>query len=158
MYIVTLKNINSIDTKSSEMKQKVALDINGKEMCSSMECIAKIVKQFILINIVMWTPTFLESLLRTWFCVKSPEWVVLFLFFLGQAHGVIRNMLNVKLVQTDSRGRTNGQSLWPGSHRKNDGTIHPTLPVPAESTSKSDQDKLFVKSRIVAKLFKLDKK
>ncbi|KAJ9596736.1 hypothetical protein L9F63_012242 [Diploptera punctata] len=57
------------------------------------------VKHSILSSVAMWTPTLVETLLRLWFCISTPQWLTTLLFMLAQIHAIIRNSLNVRLVR-----------------------------------------------------------
>ncbi|PSN41955.1 hypothetical protein C0J52_06430 [Blattella germanica] len=80
-----------------EVKPSTAAE-SGLEVACTMQPTA--VKHSLLASVILWTPTLVETLLRAWFCVISPEWLTTLLFVLAQAHAIIRNFLNVRLART----------------------------------------------------------
>ncbi|KAJ4433861.1 mucin-3B-like isoform X2 [Periplaneta americana] len=108
IFVATHKSLNMKETdgkvKPTEEPSTTRQDTTEILSCNmhlaKMISASKTVKQFIITSILLWTPTFIETLLRVWFCVNTPEWLITLLFLLGQTHTIIRNVLNIRLIRS----------------------------------------------------------
>jgi hypothetical protein len=107
IYVATDKNlttIQSLEVKSTEepstTEEKRANETACNMHLARMGSAPKMVKHFITTSTLLWTPTFVETLLRVWFCINTPEWLTTLLFVLSQANAIIRNALNLRLIRS----------------------------------------------------------
>jgi hypothetical protein len=132
-----LTMIRSLEVKPNEIPSTTAEEKDATETACNMHLArmvsaSKTVKHFITTSTLLWTPTFVETLLRVWFCINTPEWLTILLFILGQANTIIRNALNVRLIR---------------SHACR-GTVQP-LQVEQDKTNSNIPTKLFTKVKAV---------
>lgn len=100
-----LTTIQSLEVKPNEVPSTTAEQKDITEMAcnkhlAKMVSATKTVKHSITSSTLLWTPTFVETLLRVWFCINTPEWLTTLLFILGQVNTIIRNALNVRLIRS----------------------------------------------------------
>lgn len=113
IHVATDKNLTMI--QSLEVKPSVepttTEEINATETACNMHLARMVsasntVKHLITTSTLLWTPTFVETLLRVWFCFNTPSWLTTLLFILGQASTIIRNALNLHLVRSHTCNAT----------------------------------------------------
>jgi hypothetical protein len=108
IYAATDKNltmIQSLEIITNEVPPTTAEHKDTTETACNMHLArmvsaTKTVKHFITTSTLLWTPTFVEILLRVWFCINTPQWLTTLLFILGQVNTIIRNGLNVRLIRS----------------------------------------------------------
>lgn len=122
---------NEVPSTTAEQKDAMETACNNMHL-QRMVSTSKTVKHFITTSTLLWTPTFVETLLRVWFCVNTPEWLTTLLFILGQANTIIRNALNVRLIRSHACS----------------GTVQP-LQVEQGKTNSNIPTKLFTKVKAV---------
>jgi len=83
-------------TTQQKNATKTACNMHLERMVSA----CKTVKYIITTSTLLWTPTLIETLLRVWFCIDTPEWLTTLLFVLGQVNTIIRNALNVRIIRS----------------------------------------------------------
>jgi len=81
-------------------QQKNATETACNMHLARMVSACKTVKYNITTSTLLWTPTLIETLLRVWFCIDTPEWLTTLLFVLGQVNTIIRNALNVRMIRS----------------------------------------------------------
>jgi hypothetical protein len=103
--VATDKNLTMIQSHKVEPTEEPTT--TNQENASETAChmhiarmvlTCKTVKHIITTSTLLWTPTFIETLLRVWFCIDTPEWLTTLLFVLGQVNIIIRNALNVRMI------------------------------------------------------------
>ena len=105
--VVTDKNLTMLNSHEVEpteeqptTKQKNATERACNMHLARMVSACKTVKHIITTSTLLWTPTLIETLLRVWFCIDTPEWLTTLLFVLGQVNTIIRNALNVRMIRS----------------------------------------------------------
>lgn len=108
IYFATDKNLTmmqSLEVKRIEEPTTTAEEKDATETACTMHLTrmisaANTVKHLITTSTLLWTPIFVETLLRVWFCFNTPRWLTTLLFVLGQTNTIIRNALNLQLVRS----------------------------------------------------------
>nr|CAD7586337.1 unnamed protein product [Timema genevievae] len=144
MYIKTNRIYDSVRKPETEESEPSSSSENKNEECKlKIRAINKTLKQFILVSVILWTPSLVETLLRVWFCVNIPGTLSTVLFALAQFHGIVRNILNIKLARIYTKGAVSS-GICRGVVK--DGTIHPKTDKTEEgerrnsgATSRSDR-------------------
>jgi len=105
--VATHKNLTMLHSHEVEpteeqptTQQKNATETACNMHLARMVSACKIVKYIITTSTLLWTPTLIETLLRVWFCIDTPEWLSTLLFVLGQVNTIIRNALNVRMIRS----------------------------------------------------------
>jgi hypothetical protein len=105
--VATHKNLTMMQSHEVEpteepttTKQKNATETACNMHLVRMVSACKTIKCIITTSTLLWTPTFIETLLRVWFCTDTPEWLTALLFALGQVNTIIRNALNVQMIRS----------------------------------------------------------
>lgn len=105
--VATHKNLTMLHSHEIEptkeqptTQQKNATETACKMHLARMVSACKTVKYIITTSTLLWTPTLIETLLRVWFCIDTPEWLTTLLFVLGQVNTIIRNALNVRMIRS----------------------------------------------------------
>jgi hypothetical protein len=108
MYVITDKKltmIQSFDVKPTDEPTTTADEKDATNTACNMH-LAKMVsasntvKHLITTSILLWTPIFVEILLRVWLCLHTPQLLTTLLFVLGQANTIIRNAMNLQLIRS----------------------------------------------------------
>lgn len=123
---------NEVPSTTAEQKESTTETACNNMHLQRMVSASKAIKHFITTSTLLWTPTFVETLLRVWFCINTPEWLTTLLFILGQANTIIRNALNVRLIRSHACS----------------GTVQP-LQVEQGKTNSNIPTKLFTKVKAV---------
>lgn len=105
--VATHKNLTMLHShevepneEQSTTQQKNATETACNMHLARMVSACKTVKYIITTSTLLWTPTLIETLLRVWFCIDTPEWLTTLLFVLGQVNTIIRNALNVRMIRS----------------------------------------------------------
>lgn len=105
--VATHKNLTMLHSHEVEPteEQPTTQQRNATETACNMHLermvsACKTVKYIITSSTLLWTPTLIETLLRVWFCIDTPEWLTTLLFVLGQVNTIIRNALNVRIIRS----------------------------------------------------------
>ena len=105
--VATHKNLTMLHSHEVEPteEQPTTQQKNATETACNMHLArivlaCKTVKYIIMTSTLLWTPTLIETLLRVWFCIDTPEWLTTLLFVLGQVNTIIRNALNVRMIRS----------------------------------------------------------
>lgn len=105
--VATHKNLTMLHSHEVKLteeqpttQQKNATETACNMHLARMVSACKTVKYIITTSTLLWTPTLIETLLRVWFCIDTPEWLTTLLFVLGQVNTIIRNALNVRMIRS----------------------------------------------------------
>ncbi|XP_077276440.1 uncharacterized protein LOC143905125 isoform X2 [Temnothorax americanus] len=80
-----------------------------RESCRENESIAletermirtfNVIESSLILCVVLWTPVFLETLLRVYSCTRVPQWLIDTTFLSAFSFGIVRNALNINIIR-----------------------------------------------------------
>lgn len=81
------------DSESYRENENIALEI---------DCMVRIfntIKLSLILCIILWTPIFLETLLKVYSCIRVPQWLTDTTFLSACSFGIVRNALNINIIR-----------------------------------------------------------
>ncbi|XP_072762554.1 uncharacterized protein [Anoplolepis gracilipes] len=124
----TKENHHHDSTEGSNVSQEAREDhsqrshvetIKDESLLLEIDCTVRIfntVELSLILCTILWTPIFLETLLRVFSCIRSPQWFIDTTFLSAISFGIIRNILNMYIIKNQE---------IPNNVKTKDNRIHP---------------------------------